>query len=128
VEGGVTGPIGLGFRVPMLILSPFSRGGFVSSDLFDHTSILRFLETRFGAEVPNLSAWRRTTVGDLTSAFNFAAPDRSIPNLPSTVPAISQVIQECTAALTGNTAYALPSPQTLPTQESGSGKKPSGKC
>jgi phospholipase C len=128
VEGGITGPIGLGFRVPMLILSPFSRGGFVSSDLFDHTSILRFLETRFGAEVPNLSAWRRANVGDLTSAFNFAAPDFSIPNLPSTVPAISQVIQECTAALTGNTAYAVPSPQTLPTQESGSGKKPSGKC
>ncbi len=49
----ITGPIGLGFRVPMLIISPFSRGGFVSSDLFDHTSILRFLETRFGAEVPN---------------------------------------------------------------------------
>src|SRR6202051_3793404 len=55
----ITGPIGLGFRVPMLIISPFSRGGFVSSALFDHTSVLRFLETRFGAEVPNLSAWRR---------------------------------------------------------------------
>src|SRR6202051_602923 len=80
----ILGPLGLGFRVPMLILSPFSRGGFVSSDLFDHTSILRFLETRFGAEVPNLSAWRRAAVGDLTSAFNFAAPDPSIPNLPST--------------------------------------------
>jgi Phosphoesterase family len=47
----ITGPIGLGFRVPMLIISNFSRGGFVSSDLFDHTSVLRFLETRFGAEV-----------------------------------------------------------------------------
>src|SRR5580658_3303911 len=58
-----SGPIGLGFRVPMLILSPFSRGGFVSSDLFDHTSVLRFLETLFGAEVPNLSAWRRAAVG-----------------------------------------------------------------
>src|ERR1700676_3611292 len=39
--GGIAGPIGLGFRVPMVIISPFSRGGFVSSDLFDHTSILR---------------------------------------------------------------------------------------
>ena len=80
----ISGPIGLGFRVPMLIISPFSRGGFVSSDLFDHTSVLRFLETRFGAEVPNLSAWRRATVGDLTSAFNFKSPDQSIPSLPST--------------------------------------------
>ena len=57
----ITGPIGLGFRVLTLIISPFTRGGFVSSDLFDHTSVLRFLETRFGAEVPNLSAWRRAT-------------------------------------------------------------------
>ena len=61
----ISGPIGLGFRVPMLVISPFTRGGFVSSDTFDHTSVLRFLETRFGAEVPNLSAWRRATVGDL---------------------------------------------------------------
>ena len=52
--GGVGGPIGLGFRVPLLVLSPFSKGGFLCSDTFDHTSLLRFLETRFGAEVPNL--------------------------------------------------------------------------
>ena len=49
---GIRGPIGLGFRVPMLVVSPFSRGGLVSSDTFDHTSTLRFLETRFGVEVP----------------------------------------------------------------------------
>jgi phospholipase C len=126
--GAFPGPIGLGFRVPMLILSPFSRGGFVSSDLFDHTSILRFLETRFGAEVPNLSAWRRATVGDLTSAFNFAAPNQSIPNLPSTVAAIPSIIQECLANLGGTTPYPLPNPQTLPPQESGTAPKPSGQC
>ncbi|HWD68570.1 MAG TPA: alkaline phosphatase family protein, partial [Solirubrobacteraceae bacterium] len=80
--GGVSGPIGLGFRVPMLVASPFARGGFVCSDTFDHTSTLRFLETRFGAEVPNLSAWRRSVTGDLTTAFNFAAADRSVPPLP----------------------------------------------
>jgi phospholipase C len=83
---GVAGPIGLGPRVPLLIISPFSRGGFVSSDVFDHTSLLRFLETRFGAEVPNLSAWRRATCGDLTSAFNFAAPNFSLPRLPKVPP------------------------------------------
>ncbi len=70
---GIRGPIGLGFRVPMIVISPFSRGGLVSSEVFDHTSTLRFLETRFGVEVPNLSAWRRRTTGDLTGAFNFAA-------------------------------------------------------
>jgi phospholipase C len=80
--GGVGGPIGLGFRVPMLVVSPFSRGGLVSSDVFDHTSLLRLIETRFGAEVPNLTAWRRAAVGDLTSALNLAAPDPSVPPLP----------------------------------------------
>jgi phospholipase C len=124
----ITGPIGLGFRVPMLIISPFSRGGFVSSDLFDHTSVLRFLETRFGAEVPNLSAWRRATVGDLTSSLNFKKPDRSIPNLPSTLPAIPLAIQQCIANLAGTTPYTLPIVQTAPTQESGSAPPPSGMC
>jgi phospholipase C len=80
--GGVAGPIGLGFRVPLLIASPFARGGFVAHDTFDHTSLLRFLETRFGAEVPNLSTWRRSVTGDLTSAFNFANVDTSVPSLP----------------------------------------------
>jgi phospholipase C len=124
----ISGPIGLGFRVPMLVISPFSRGGFVSSETFDHTSVLRFLETRFGAEVPNLSAWRRATVGDLTSAFNFKAPDRSIPTLPSTLPAIPQIVQECAANLAGTTPYAAPNPQSSPTQESGTASRPSGVC
>jgi phospholipase C len=79
---GVTGPIGLGFRVPLLIVSPFARGGLVSHNVFDHTSLLRFLETRFGAEVPNLSAWRRSVTGDLTSAFNFVKVNTSVPSLP----------------------------------------------
>jgi phospholipase C len=124
----INGPIGLGFRVPTLIISPFSRGGFVSSDLFDHTSLLRFLETRFGAEVPNLSAWRRATVGDMTSALNLAAPDTSIPNLPSTIQAIPQIIQDCQANLAGFTPYTVPNPQTAPTQETGAAHKPSGTC
>jgi phospholipase C len=124
----ITGPIGLGFRVPTLIISPFSRGGFVSSDLFDHTSVLRFLETLFGAEVPNLSAWRRATVGDLTSAFNFKKPDQSIPNLPSTLAGDPQAILQCAANLAGTIPYTVPSTQTLPTQESGTPTRPSGVC
>jgi phospholipase C len=124
----ITGPIGLGFRVPMLIVSPFSRGGFVSSDLFDHTSVLRFLETRFGAEVPNLSAWRRSTVGDLTSAFNFKAPDQSVPTLPATLSTIPNVLEECIANLAGTTPYTVPNPQTLPAQEAGTASRPSGSC
>ena len=112
----------------MFVISPFTRGGFISSDLFDHTSLLRFLETRFGAEVPNLSAWRRATVGDMTSAFNFTKPDASVPSLPSTAPAISTVISQCEANLAGFTPYQVPSPQTMPTQEPGTAARPSGTC
>ena len=80
---GIRGPIGLGFRVPMLVISPFSRGGLVCSNTFDHTSTLRFLETRFRVRVPNLSAWRRRNTGDLTASFNFAAkPNYAPPRLP----------------------------------------------
>src|SRR5947209_13780641 len=111
-------------RVPTLIISPFSRGGFVSSDLFDHTSILRFLETRFGAEVPNLSGWRRSTVGDMTTAFNFSQKDMSVPSLPSTSSDLSRISDECAATGAGFIPTALPNPQTMPVQESGSPKRP----
>ena len=124
----ITGPIGLGMRVPMLIISPFSRGGFVSPDLFDHTSILRFLETRFGAEVPNLSAWRRATVGDLTTALNFSKVDTSIPSLPPIDAAIPGIVAQCAADLGGAALYQIPNPQSMPTQETGTAMRPSGAC
>jgi phospholipase C len=65
-------PIGLGFRTPTTIVSPWTAGGFVCSDVFDHTSLIRFIEARFGVFEPNISAWRRRTCGDLTSAFRFS--------------------------------------------------------
>jgi phospholipase C len=81
---GVAGPVGLGFRVPALVISPFTRGGLVSSELFDHSSQLLLAERRFGAPVPNLSDWRRRTVGDMTSAFDFAGgPKDEQPKLPN---------------------------------------------
>ncbi|HEY5381296.1 MAG TPA: phospholipase C, phosphocholine-specific [Acidobacteriaceae bacterium] len=70
-----SGPIGMGFRVPTIVASPWSRGGWVNSQLFDHTSTLMFLEdfvqTKFGKKVreDNISAWRRAISGDLTSCF-----------------------------------------------------------
>jgi phospholipase C len=145
--GSVLGPVGLGFRVPLLLISPFSRGGLVSSDRFDHTSLLRFLETRFGAEIPahdaaskrpGLTAWRRQAVGDLTSAFNFAAkPDASVPVIPApAVPnrADPRVLAECTVTGSpGNfvdsswgTPYPVPASQTMPTQVPGRARRPSG--
>ena len=82
-------PIGLGFRVPCLVISPFSRGRFVTGTTFDHTSTLRLIEKRFGVEVPNLTQWRRNTCGDMTTAFNFGAPaDTSVPALPETASAL----------------------------------------
>ena len=69
-------PVGLGPRVPMIAVSPWSRGGFVNSEVFDHTSVIRFLETRFGVPEPNISPWRRTVCGDLTSVFDFSGPPR----------------------------------------------------
>jgi phospholipase C len=68
-------PVGLGPRVPMLAISPWSRGGFVNSQLFDHTSVIRFLEKRFGVFEPNITSWRRAVCGDLTTAFDFSERD-----------------------------------------------------
>jgi phospholipase C len=78
------GPIGLGTRVPFLVISPWSKGGFVVSQVFDHTSTIRFIEKRFGITETNISPWRRAVVGDLTTAFNFANPNHSHTSLPST--------------------------------------------
>ncbi|MES3054115.1 phospholipase C, phosphocholine-specific [Sphingomonas faeni] len=68
-------PYGLGPRVPMYVVSPWSRGGWVNSQVFDHTSVIRFLEKRFDFHEPNITPWRRAVCGDLTSAFDFTAAD-----------------------------------------------------
>ena len=79
-------PYGLGPRVPMYVVSPWSKGGWVNSQVADHTSVLRFIEKRFGVMEPNISPWRRAVCGDLTSAFNFSSPDSSafLAQLPGT--------------------------------------------
>ncbi|SEO69101.1 phospholipase C [Actinacidiphila rubida] len=78
------GPYGLGQRVPMIVVSPWSTGGFVCSETFDHTSILRFMERRFGVREPNISEWRRAVCGDLTSAFDFGLQHDKPARLPGT--------------------------------------------
>ncbi|WP_274562019.1 phosphocholine-specific phospholipase C [Streptomyces spiramyceticus] len=78
------GNYGLGPRVPMLVVSPWSTGGYVCSEVFDHTSIIRFMENRFGVREPNISPWRRAICGDLTSAFDFATTDATPAELPDT--------------------------------------------
>jgi phospholipase C len=109
-------PVGLGFRVPCLIVSPFSRGGYVCSETFDHTSTLRLIETRWGVEVANLSTWRRATCGDLTAAFGFGEPPRfEVPDLPDTKSAVARAEEQ---------AMTLPPPvppsvEQMPSQEPG---------
>ncbi|WP_425839823.1 phosphocholine-specific phospholipase C [Streptomyces fractus] len=78
------GPYGLGQRVPMIVVSPWSTGGYVCSETFDHTSILRFMEQRFGVEETNISPWRRAICGDLTSAFDFSMKVTDPAELPDT--------------------------------------------
>ncbi len=83
------GPYGLGVRVPMIVISPWSKGGWVDSELFDHTSLIRFIERRFERDYPgivesNITPWRRAVVGDLTSAFNFESPNHAVVPLPNT--------------------------------------------
>ncbi|CAM5291816.1 alkaline phosphatase family protein [Streptomyces xanthochromogenes] len=75
-------PIGGGFRVPAIIVSPWTVGGWVASEAFDHTSALRFLEHFTGVKEPNISQWRRRTFGDLTSAFRFNSGRPKPPRLP----------------------------------------------
>ncbi len=126
--GGIRGPIGLGFRVPCIIVSPWTRGGFVSSETFDHTSVLQLIERRFGAEVPNLSRWRRSVTGDLTSAFNFVSrPDYSIPRLPPTS-ATSPLVTTAPCPTGTATPYPVPARIPLPRQRPGRPRRPSGLC
>ncbi|HEY4080414.1 MAG TPA: phospholipase C, phosphocholine-specific [Burkholderiaceae bacterium] len=85
-------PWGLSSRVPMYVVSPWSKGGWVDSQVFDHTSMGRFLEKRFGITVDAISPWHRAVCGDLTSCFDFVSPnDPVVPVLPdmSNYPAIN---------------------------------------
>jgi phospholipase C len=108
-------PYGLGPRVPMYVVSPWSRGGWVNSQTFDHTSVIRFLETRFGVMEPNISPWRRAVCGDLTSAFDFKTPNAALPGrLPDT-----RAVAMKAAALPGRTAPRTPADPAAPVQAKG---------
>jgi phospholipase C len=121
--GGVNGPIGLGFRTPAMVISPFSAGGFLYSGTLDHTSTLQLIARRFGVEVPNVSAWRTSTVGDFTGAFNFTKPPTTaVPPLPtatlgSTAAATEAVLQALAGTLDVGIPYPLPTSNSMPAQE-----------
>ncbi len=108
-------PVGLGPRVPMIAVSPWSRGGFVNSEVFDHTSVIRFLETRFGVMEPNISPWRRTVCGDLTSVFDFAGARRG----PAHRPADPESLMANVDVAAFLPRPARPRVQAMPRQEPG---------
>jgi phospholipase C len=123
----ISGPIGLGSACPCSHFAIQPR----------RIRDLRPVRSHFGAAFSGDALWSRSSrpermgrsaVGDMTTAFHFARPDTSIPNLPSSLQAIGQVIQECQAALGGMMPYSVPNPQMLPTQESGTATRPSGTC
>lgn len=112
-------PYGLGTRVPLLVVSPWSKGGWVNSQVFDHTSLIRFIEARFGSQYPdliepNITPWRRAVAGDLTSAFDFARPKAGPARLPSTG-------ADLPTDLTRHPDYVLvpPADPAMPRQERG---------
>ncbi|WP_328906014.1 phospholipase C, phosphocholine-specific [Streptomyces sp. NBC_00234] len=102
-------PTGLGVRVPLLVVSPWTIGGYVCSEVFDHTSVIRFLERWTGVKEPNIGDWRRTVTGDLTSAFDFSRGGRQ-PEVeaPAAIPPFS-----------GRWQPKPPAVQQMPVQEPG---------
>ena len=120
---GITGPLGLGVRVPAIMISPFSRGGRVVSDVFDHTSQLMLVAARFGLEVPNVSAWRRKTVGDLTSALFSGSYHAGPPRLPAPALPPQTFTGDCSVVNqdteTGGAAPSVPTRQRMPNQRGG---------
>jgi phospholipase C len=109
-------PIGLGTRVPMIICSPWTRGGYVDSNVYNHTSMLEFLSVWTGVKPANITSWRASVTGDLTAAFDFEHPDFSIPD---DIPDLAQ-----TWALSQRTGGSTTPPakgdQRMPVQEPGS--------
>ncbi len=113
-------PVGAGFRVPCILVSPWTAGGWVCSQMFDHTSVLQFVEKLTGVKEPNISEWRRKTFGDLTAGFRFGGQPAKPPQLPDTVNTLNRARYEA--------AY-LPPPtlpgaeQKPPAQEAGDRKR-----
>jgi phospholipase C len=115
-------PYGLGPRVPMYALSPWSRNGKIHSEVADHTSVIRFMEARFGVMEPNISPWRRAVCSDLTTAFDFthtAAPTQILaPALADSLTRAPERAERARAIARQPDAHP-PQAQPLPTQAPG---------
>lgn len=113
-------PIGGGYRVPCIVISPWSVGGWVCSQAFDHTSVLQFLEQVTGVREHNISDWRRKTFGDLTATLRFDEAKAGPVKLPETGSNLSRAKYESTNL----PKPALPgADQKAPVQEKGARKR-----
>ena len=126
----ILGPVGLGFRVPALVISPFSVGGYVCHDTFDHISTLKFIESVFlkpgtltGSGGLHISPWRYQTVGDMTAALpGISSPNTTVPALPATSMLDPDTAEQSLLNSLAGTAdlaqaYPVPSQNALPNQD-----------
>jgi phospholipase C len=67
-----------GFRVPTVLVSPFARRAHVTSRMYDHASILKLIETRWGLEPLTV---RDTEASDLSAEINLSHYDTNAPGL-----------------------------------------------
>jgi phospholipase C len=70
---------GLGFRVPMLVISPYARTGYIDHTRGDFTSVLKFIEEDF--DIPALTARDAQNSSDMTQNFDFTQQPRGLPTL-----------------------------------------------
>jgi phospholipase C len=102
--------------VPCFVVSPWTVGGWVATERLDHTSCLRFLEWFTGVREPNISAWRRSAFGDLTSALRLSQPPSTH---PTQFPGVDQEVRRAGATDQLPKPVVPPSPQTRPGQTPG---------
>lgn len=109
-------PYGLGPRVPMYVVSPWTKGGWVNSQVADHSSVLRFIEARFGVQEPLISPWRRAVCGNLLSCFDFVNPEDNgfMQLLPATAARRAMAL-----ALVDTKVPAVPATLAAPVQAAG---------
>jgi phospholipase C len=111
ISGNVR-PWGMGYRVPFFVVSPWSKGGWVNSEVADHVSVPLFIEKWLGITVPAISNWHRSVSSDLTSFFDFRTPNAQFPSLPDLSGyAASDAASEALPPV------LPPAEQELPTQE-----------
>jgi len=113
-------PIGLGWRVPLFLVSPWSRGDYVFSEVSDHSSVIQFIERRFNVTCPNISPWRRAVTSDLTHAFDWEHPDFTWPEaFPNTSANVNASKWQCDNL----PPPQVPVVQSMPGQEAGTKKQ-----